>query len=207
MAFELPDFQTVKLTNVNPRIEKHGTESVPAADLNFTLTAANSILEQFDVDLLLALYGEPDADEPADQEELEGVDPVSLFTVLRFPKINPIKWDSKHAGYALSIDYGLGGESCLEIEGCEVGKFVLDCMEGGTVEIKFQVQCSSGLTEKIMGKLSLMIGQEVSIMLTAPEAAPVQEVMQNPLPGDTTPDKPLTATDIFVAGAAPGAVH
>jgi hypothetical protein len=206
MPLELPEFVSAKLTNVNPRIEKHGTESVPAADLNFSLTAANSVLEQFSPDLLMALYGEPDAD-GEEQEELEGVEPVSQFTVLRFPKINPIKWDSKHAGYALAIDYGLGGKSAMEIEGCEVGKFVLDCMEGGTVEVKFQVQCNSGLTEKIMGKLALMIGQEVDIRLTAPEVAPVQDVMPNPLPGNPTPDQPLTATDVFIAGAAPGAVH
>jgi hypothetical protein len=206
MPFELPDYASVKLTNINPRIEKHGAESVPAVDLNFTLAAANSVLEQFSPDLLMALYGEPD-DGAEEQEELEGVEPVSLFTVLRFPKINPLKWDSKHSGYALAIDYGLGGASALEIDGCEVGKFVLDCMEGGTVEVKFQVQCNSGLTEKIMGKLSLMIGQEVAIRLTGPEVEPVQDVMQNPLPGQPTPDQPLTATDVFIAGAAPGAVH
>jgi hypothetical protein len=195
-VFEIQDFAAVKLTNINPRIEKHGTESVPAVDMNFTLTAANSVLEQFSPDLLLALYGEPDED-GEEQEELESVEPISLFTVLRFPKINPIKWDSKHAGYALAIDYGLGGKSCLEIEGCEVGKFVLDCMEGGTVEVRFQVQCNSGLTEKIMGKLSLMIGQEVLILLTAPEVKEPQTIAPNEPFIDRTP----TVEEIF-AGTA-----
>jgi len=206
MSFALPDYASVKLTNINPRIEKHGPESVPAVDLNFTLKAANSVLEHFNPDLLMALYGEPDADEE-EQKDLEGVEPVSTFTVLRFPKMNPIKWDSKISGFALAIDYGLGGDSALKIDGCEVGKFVLDCMEGGTVEVKFQVQCNSGLTEKIMGKLSLMIGQEVRIMLTPPEVEPQQDVMPNPLPGQPTPDAPLSATDVFIAGGAPGSVH
>jgi hypothetical protein len=193
--FALDSFTTCKLTNINPRIEKHGTESVPAVDLNFTLNAANSILEQFNPDLLLALYGEAEEDSET-QEELEGVEPVSLFTVLRFPKMNPVKWDAKHAGYSLAIDYGLGGESCLEIEGCEVGKFVLDCKEGGTVEARFQVQCNSGLTEKIMGKLSLMIGQEVLITLTPPEVEEVQQIT----PHEPFIDKTPTVEEAFAAG-------
>lgn len=205
MTFALSQFTTVKLTNVNPRIEKHGTESVPAADLNFMLTAANAILDQFDRSLCEVLYAEPTT-EQTEQQELDGVEAVSALTVLRFPKINPIKWDSKHAGYALAIDYGLGGDSALEIDGCEVGKFVLDLKEGGTVEMKFQVQCNSGLTEKIMGKLALMIGQEVQIMLTAAEPAQVQQTKENPLPGQPEPDAPLTAEDIFISGGAP-AVH
>lgn len=194
--FELPNFTTTKLANMNPRIEKHGAESVPAVDLSFSINASNDILEQFHPDLLLALYGEAEAGE-VEQEELEGVEPVSVFTVLRFPKVNPLKWDAKHAGYKLAIDYGLGGESCLEIDGCEVGKFVLDCKEGGTVEVRFQVQCNSGLTEKIMGKLSLMIGQEVQITLTAPEVEP-QIVKQ---PDEPFIDKTPTVEEIF-AGTA-----
>lgn len=203
--FQLESFTSTKLANMNPRIEKHGTESVPAVDLSFSINAANAILDQFDADLLMALYAEPE-DGGEDQEELDGVEPVSTFTRLRFPKMNPTKWDTKHAGYKLAIDYGLGAESALEIEGCEVGKFMLDCKEGGTVEVKFQVQCNSGLTEKIMGKLSLMIGQEVQITLLPPEVEQVQQVT-NPLPGDTSPDAPLTATDVFIAGHAPEAVH
>jgi hypothetical protein len=37
-------------------------------------------------------------------------------------------------------------------------------------------------------------------MLIEPEVAQVQP-MENPLPGSPTPDKPLTATDVFLSQA------
>lgn len=206
MSFELEDFTTVKLTNMNPRKELHGPERVMAVDLNFTLDAPNSILSQFDGGLLSAVYCKTEAGE-SDQDELDGVEPVTSLPNLRFPKMAPIKWDAKHAGYSLCIDYGLGGDGNIELEGCEVGKFVLDCKEGGTVEVKFQVQCAVGLTERIVGKLALMIGGECEIMLTAPTVAQAPLPMESPFPvnGKATP---LTAEQVFLQGAdATAAVH
>jgi len=167
--FEIEEFTNVKLTNFNPRREKHGPESVPAADMNFEFDQPNHVLSYFDGGLLSSLYRKTAANE-TEQETLDGVEPVSDMPTLRFPKMNPVRWDDKLAGYTLKIDYGLGGKSILEVDGCDVGKFTLDCKEGGTVNIRFQVQCSSGLTEKMMGKLSLLIGETIKITLTAPEA-------------------------------------
>lgn len=47
MKFEIPKFTPVRMTNINNRSEKHGTQLVPAADLNFTMDAPNSILNMF----------------------------------------------------------------------------------------------------------------------------------------------------------------
>lgn len=210
--FELPTMTSVKLTNVNPRIEKHGVDSVPAVDLNFLLDAANSVLTCFDGGLLSALYHKL-AEGDDEQPELDGVEPLSDLPNLRFPKMAPVRWDAQLAGYALVIDYGLGADSNLELEACNVGKFVLDCKEGGTVEVKFQVQCNTGLTERILGKLALMIGQEVQISLVAPKAKQEEvssgrEGLASVLPGDTSPDAPLTPEDVFIAaGTQAAAVH
>jgi hypothetical protein len=197
VAFEIEDFESVRLTNVNPRMEKHGPEAVPAVDINFVMDKPNSVLSYFDGTLLTALY-KPATEAAEDQEELDGIDPISSFPCLRFPKMARIKWDWRGAGYTLAIDYGLGEGRNLELEGCEVGKVVLDCKEGGTVEIKFQVQCDKGLTEHILGKLALMIGQEVSIMLAAPKTLEETGAKFDPLFPDYTPDKPLTAEDVFI---------
>ena len=113
----------------------------------------------------------------------------------------PIKWDWKGSGYTLVVDYGLGAKSNLELENVEVGKFIIDCKEGGTVELKFQCQCVAGLTERIIGKLALMIGQEISIELLAPESVEVVGAPQDPLFPGYKPDAPLTATDVFIANA------
>ncbi len=206
MTFEIQAHSPVKLINFNARVEKHGSESVPACDLTFTMDAPNSVLTYFSPELLESLYKAVEQDD-ADQEELDGVEPITSLPLLRFPELSPLKFDKKHAGFALSIDYGLGGDSCIEIGGVEVGKFVLDCKEGGTVEVKFQVQCQSGLTEQIMGKLAMMNGQEVSISLTAPVVQQATtEAGENPFPVQGK-EPELTAGDIFVAGGSAAVVH
>lgn len=207
MTFELESFTACKLRNFNPRAEKHGPESVMACDLNFILDVPNSVLSEFDGGLLSAMYEKTEAVED-DQYELDGVEPVSHLPNLRFPKMAPIKWDSKHAGYSLCIDYGIGDSTNIELEGCDLGKFVLDLKEGGTVEVKFQVQCQSGLTERIMGKLAMLIGQEVSITLLAPTMAgtATMDLPENPMPFKESGVKALTAEDVFL-GKSVAAVH
>ena len=202
MSFEIEEFTTVRLSNVNPRMEKHGPESVPAVDMNFIMDAPNDVLSYFDGGLLNALYTVK-TEEQAGQEEIDGLDPVSHLPNLRFPKMAPIKWDWRGAGYSIEIDYGIGHGKGVMLDGCEVGKFVIDPKEGGTVEIKFQVQAVAGLTEHILGKLSLMIGSEVSIVLTAPKAMDAQsaKVFNEPLFPDYAPDAPLTAEDVFIGTA------
>lgn len=199
MSFEIEEFSPVKFTNMNTRAEKHGPESVTAVDLNFSMDASNDVLAYFHGDLLYSMYTVHEAP-PADQAELEGVEAVSHFPNLRFPKMAPIKWDWKGAGYELAIDYGLGVDRALALEGLELGKFVLDLKEGGTVEVKFQVQCNTGLTEAIIGKLAMMIGQEISIRLLAPTTVEQTGAKFEPLFPDHKPDAPLTATDVFLNG-------
>ena len=210
MTFEVEQFTSVRLTNINPRMEKHGVESVPAVDINFTMDAANDVLSYFDGALLTALYTLHEKPKQ-EQTDLDGVPAVSHLPNLRFPKMAPLRWDWKGAGYALEIDYGLGSGRNIALEGVEVGKFVIDCKEGGTVELKFQCQCVAGLTEAIMGKLSLMIGQEVKIELRAPTTVEQTGAKFDPLFPDYKPDAPLTATDVFLNGVAgdtgPDAVH
>lgn len=208
MPFEIEDYSPVKFTNMNTRAEKHGPESITAVDLTFTMDKPNDVLSYFHGDLLQSMYTvheQPDDE----QESLEGVEKISHLPNLRFPKMAPIKWDWRGAGYTLGIDYGLGADRALELEGLEVGKFVLDLKEGGTVEIKFQVQCNTGLTEAIIGKLAMMIGQEISITLLAPTTVEQTGAKfdDEPLFPGYVPDAPLTATDVFLSGVEAEAVH
>ena len=202
MSFEIENFQSLRLSNVNPRMEKHGPEPVPAVDLNFVLMATNGVLSSFDGGWLSALYRKAEQTDTL-QGDLDGVPNVASLAVLRFPKMAPIKWDWKGAGYMLEIDYGLGGGRNLVLEDCTVGKVVLDCKDGGVVEVKFQVQCDKGLTEHTLGKLALMIGQEVDIELLAPKTLEQTGAQFEPLFPNQVPDKPLTAEDVFISTAAP----
>ena len=208
MTFEIETVKSVRLSNVNPRMEKHGPDSVPAVDMNFIFETTNDVLAYFDGFLLTALYTAR-TEAQSDQGEFDGLEPVSQLPNLRFPKMAPIKWDWRGAGYTLELDYGLGGNRNIVLDTCEVCKFVIDCKEGGTVELKFQVQVTAGLTEQIIGKLSMLIGQEVGITLRAPQTlggqySEVLDKFGEPLFPGYTPDVPLTAEDVFISTATAG---
>lgn len=206
MTFEIETVKSVRLSNVNPRMEKHGPDSVPAVDMNFIFDTTNDVLTCFDGFLMTALYTVRTEAQQSDQGEIDGLEPVSQLPNLRFPKMAPIKWDWRGAGYTLEIDYGLGGDRNIVLDTCDVCKFVIDCKEGGTVELKFQVQVTAGLTEQIIGKLSMLIGQEVGITLRAPQTMDARsaQVFDEPLFPGYTPDVPLSAEDVFISTATAG---
>lgn len=187
MAFEFIHAVTAKLSSVNVRSEKHGPELVPAVDLKLAIDASNDILAKFHPDLKASLYykAEPDAD---DQEELDGIDPVTNLPNLRFPRLDgPLKWDIMGAGYHLCMDYGLGGDSNLNLHGCEVNNFAFTPKEGGTVELAFRVQVTD-LDEAVIGKLATLCQHEVTITLLAPKVSEHDHddppLLTNPFPLD-----------------------
>lgn len=202
--FQLPSFTYATLSNLNTRIEKHGDESVSAVDLSISYDAPNTILESFSTGLLDAFYKEADLGDDS-QDVIEGLE-VSAKPMLRFPQVAPIKLTNELTGHRFAIDYGLDEESAIVLPSVDVGKFTLELKEGGTVSMKFRVQANQGLTEQIIGKLAMLISQEVRIQLTPPEVKPEQE--EEPslvLPGMDTEDKPLTPEDVFIGGVVPGA--
>ena len=188
MTFEIEEFTNAKLTSINCRSEKHGPDDLmPAVDLSFTLDAPNTALSSFDKHLLSSIYFKSENGPIGGQGTLEGVEEVAALPNLRFPSMGPLKWGKDLTGYTLTIDHGLGGKSELVLADCKVNEFRLHPKEGGTVEIKFRVQCSTSLTEKTLGKLSLLVQHEIPIKLSAPEAAGRQASLENPFPVDGQP--------------------
>ena len=208
--FQLPAFTFATLSNLNPRIEKHGDESVSAVDLSVSYDAPNTILEQFAPGLLDAFYKEAEMGDDS-QDAIEGLE-ITGKPLLRFPQMAPIKFTNELVGHRFAIDYGLDEDSAIVLPSVDVGKFSLELKEGGTVSMKFRVQANQGLTEQIIGKLAMLISQEVRIQLTPPEMKPEAEAdeLSLVLPGMDEEDKPLTAEDVFIGGVVPGeaaAVH
>ncbi|MBC7619086.1 MAG: hypothetical protein H7293_08885 [Candidatus Saccharibacteria bacterium] len=202
MKFEIPEFTPVRITNINNRSEKHGTQLVPAADLNFTMDAPNSILNMFRDGLLEDTYKSAAKSDEAEQPDLDGVEKITHLPRLKDASLLPLRWDWKGAGYKLALDYGVGGDSNIELDSCKVGKISAECKEGGTVEVKFQVQIESGLDERIGGKLMILNGSELAITLHAPTSVEQTGAKFDPLFPDYKPDAPLTATDVFLSGVA-----
>jgi hypothetical protein len=174
MTFALTTTTPAKIDSVNCRSELNGKEQSPAVDLKISFDAPNSILAMFDGWLLTALYHKSDAPPAPDaQASLDGVEEVSDVPNLRMPFLtSPLKWGKEYSGYELVIDYGLGGKSNVVLSNCEVNNVQLAPKEGGTVTTTVRVQCSKGLTEKVLGKLATLVQHDVQILLTAPEVAP-----------------------------------
>lgn len=172
---EIESPQPAKLQSVNVRSEQHGKDLVPAVDLKFTLDACNDVLSHFHGSLKSFLYQKTEASSTDAQPGLDGVEPVSDLPNLRFPKLMPLAWDDEQTGMELVVDYGLGGTSDLVLSGCTVNAVGLAPKEGGTVEVKFRVQCTN-LLEATIGKLATLVQHDVHITLSAPEVAQSETV-------------------------------
>lgn len=181
MAFEIEDFTPVKITSVNPRSERHGPEELhPAVDLHISLTTGNNILTALDGKLLDALYTKNANADQGGQQNLEGVEEVSNLPNLKFPLMGALKWKKDLIGYTLTVQHGVGSD--IVLKGCKVNNFTIAPKEGGSVDLKFRVQ-SSDVDERTLGKLGLLVQNEVDVMLLAPEAKQDgQQDIENPLP-------------------------
>jgi hypothetical protein len=153
--FQLLD-QRIKITNVNPRTEKHGEENKLACDIAINVTLSNEVLYDFEGGLKYALYKK-------DEENPDLLDSPTLLTKLKFPLLGAIKWAAELQLQTLIVDFGIGGISDIKLTECKVNKFVFNCQEGGSVEINFRVQAHPDQDQ--IGKLCTLIQQEVNITL------------------------------------------
>src|SRR3990167_4342008 len=116
MKFELQN-EKAKLMDFNPRAEKHGEDTKPAADLKLTVMLPSSELAQFSPTLRGHLYQKPDHPDLVDRASGEA-------TALRYPQIGlPIKWAGEMVGGELTIHQGFSAKSDLVLEGVIVNEF------------------------------------------------------------------------------------
>lgn len=152
--------QVAKLTNVNPRAERHGEDTKLAADLGFQIKVSNDVLSFFDASLKSALYKKPDGD----QQEL--IEDPGYLPALKFPQMGAIKWGKDFAGYEVVVHYGVSEKDDIVLIDCEVDHFRFECQDGGTVVVGFRVIAHPEAPE--LGRLCEMIQNEVDVTLVAP---------------------------------------
>lgn len=136
-VFELNE-AACELTYKNDRIEKHGEEGILACDLGFTFETNNGVLAMFAPALRSALYMK------GESSQTSLVNDDDHLTALRFPAIaggKPIAWGAGELEAAeLKFHWGIGGKSDVVFEKVKIGKYKLECLEGGTVTLHFQAQ-------------------------------------------------------------------
>ena len=178
--FSLPMFTKVTLMHFAVRAELHGSDPVPAGDIRIRLSGSNKMLDMFEPGLRHALYRAADGADD-DQPDLDGVDPVSDTPALRSSLIAmPIHLNREYPGRNVVLDYGMGGKSNIELSG-DINSFKIDAKDGGSVDIDFRIQVS-GLDEKALGRLGMLVKHNVEITIAASAEA---DNTQEQLPGAT----------------------
>lgn len=157
--FTLPAGTRMRIASINVRPENHGEEKVPCLDLGFEVDTSNDALAMFDSKLKAAIYAKakPNGEPPEGQGELEL--PVSDLPALRFPDLAPLRFTLQLEGYAMTL--ALQDEDLL-LTDCKVNKFSVECIEGGSVTMRFRVQ-RAGVDRDTYGALAMAytLGVEV----------------------------------------------
>lgn len=164
------DKREVKLTNFNPRPERHGEDPVPAADLKIEFAMPNDELCQFHPALKGLLYHYDKAGD-ADLVDQAREGDKDYAPHLRIPKLEPLKYGEEIVGAKVTIDYGL--KSLIELHGANINDFVLDPQQGGSVFVKFRIQAHPDMEQA--GRIYSLMGCEITLTIEPPEPAELQE--------------------------------
>jgi hypothetical protein len=160
--FELK--QTVRLANVNPRAELHGEDPKPAFDLKIEATCHSSVLIHFHTELRQHLFKRDENPDLVDQVSEEG----DGLTLLRYPKMGPIKWEWEGTGYTATIDYGLGGDSNIVLHDCKLDHFKIEPQNGGSVLLTFRIIAHPDSED--VGAICEFMARDIDLVLAPPEA-------------------------------------
>lgn len=152
------------ISNVNQRIERHGDERQLAADVKFTLSAGNDLLDSIDPELKKALFRRPSKGE---QQDIPGIG--QALTAVKFPNLEPQRLSIELTGYELEIDNQLDiGESIVLVD-VKLKKFVIEPKEGGSVELSFTASANVDADE--IAELSeALVRENVRLTATPPRA-------------------------------------
>ena len=156
--------QNVKITNVNPRAEKHGEENKLACDIHCEIKVGNEFLIPFHPELRTTLFRK------GDQSELPLDDDTDRLTALKFPQIKHLRWTPSNdkERFKVVVDYGMGGESDVVLTDCKVNNFGIHPQEGGSVFVNFRIQGYPSQDD--IGKLCGFIQGETKITIALEES-------------------------------------
>lgn len=157
-------------------------EDNPGAKITIALTLTNHALIHFDGHLRGMLFVKASGG-AAPQGDLAGVEQVSDMPSLSGigAKIGTFGWKHELTGYEFTIVYGTGRrDSNITIEDCKLSGWRITPKEGGTVEVKVNIE-SENVSEGQFGKLAHLKSRDIELMLTPPDAN-----AQGDLGGDET---------------------
>lgn len=199
---ELIEPTTVKLANVQTRIEKHGDEDCLAIDLAVVWNTNNRALTSIQKQLRNALFCNLAQESGEAQAEMEL--PVDDMPNVRVPGMDyPVKLDFQQVGARVEVAYGIDDTTAIVLQLCKVHKFRVTPVEGGSAEVKFAISSAADINDHTIGTLSVLQQRDITLKLTMPDVEPAAEapltegdVFPNAPPSE--PEKRLTPEDVFI---------
>jgi len=123
------------ISNVNLRREKHGKEGKTGIDISIQLKASNSALDMLEKGLKESLFRKA-----AKGEQLDLVDGENALVALKFPTLQPLKFEGEYSGYEMLIDGLLDGTEQIALIDVKLKDFTISPIEGGSVGLAFKAQ-------------------------------------------------------------------
>lgn len=153
------------ISNVNTRIERHGDERQLAADIKFTTSASNAVLDQFAPGLREALFRKPGKGE---QQSLPTIG--ETLTAVKFPSLAPLKLAHEFTGYEVEIAGMLDDTDPLFLADVKLKKFEFAPNEGGSVQLTFTASANVD-SEELAELCDALVREDVLLTLIAPARA------------------------------------
>lgn len=147
--------QSVKIANVNSRLEVHGDEEVLAVDVKMSADVSNKMLDELSPGLRASLYS------GGAQQDIE----TDHLDTVRFPQVPHIDWGAGLEECEFTI-HGSKGSETLKFS-ADVNNLRLSPKDGGTVAISFRAQILPSPDE--VGIITGMLGQKVKVSVKAAE--------------------------------------
>jgi hypothetical protein len=164
--FQIPEFTQARVASITNRVEKHGDDEKPAVSLSLEIEAENTILDQIDPKIREALF----KPKPDEEPELPGVEQST--PVLRCNSIDRVTLPTKHEGWTLGIDAGIGGDAePMKFGSVKADKFSVEPKQGGSIVLRLRVGTSDVDAERL-GWLGMHNGEDIWITLIPPEPKP-----------------------------------
>jgi hypothetical protein len=152
--------QVATLVHLNIRQEKHGEESVKAADLKVQFTTNCAWLDELEPGLAAAYYRAEEQKASTAEQLFEPTQPLPL-TVRRWPKIAGFKFDHELTAMRVTVNFGIRDDGAIVLDGATVDKFAVELLEGGSIVVTYRVKCHPSADD--MAKLYELLDGEIDI--------------------------------------------
>ncbi len=148
----------VRVAHLNLREEKHGEESKQAVDVKVTASVPNDFLSYLHATLKWSLYDKDDQPDLVPDEK--------HLPRLRYPEMASIKWGGEMLRANVTF-HGAKEKNDWAVE-AKVGKVILDCLDGGTVQVSCNVTFYPEPAQ--VGALAGILGRDVKLSIEPVDA-------------------------------------